>query len=298
MKHALHLTIALLLMLGTSIASLNAQEAEQRQERGYFLPTRITVHLMDEATIAEPGIIEWLAVAVNVVRELYPMYDKYLESEGHIPSGHITLQAQSTGPIGWNSATTIGFNIDWIKPGARGEEDWGMIAHELVHFIQGYPGGAGTGVPMWITEGIGDYVRHTFFEPEREMRPVPRNARYTNAYQISAAFLMWIAENYNLEIVPLLNIHGRSRTYSPDVFVEYTGKELDDLWTEYVETFLQPLWDAERRIVPATMFPKLMQHLAEFKERFATLGPEPRPAPPQAQGGGQGQRGQGGQRQN
>jgi hypothetical protein len=140
---------------------------------------------------------------------------------------------------------------------------------------------------MWITEGIGDFVRHAFFEPEREMRPVnPERASYRQAYQVSAGFLMWIAENYNMEIVPLLNAHGRNRTYSPDVFVEYTGKSLDDLWEEYVEKILRPLHEENRRMVPATMFPKLMQHLREFKAHVATLSEEPRPARPQGGGGG------------
>ena len=298
MKHSLYIAFTFFLVFGyfyvasTPIAvNLMAQEtpvaAEQPEERGYYLPTRITVHLYDEGAVAEPGVIEWLVTAVNVVREYYPLYDKYLESPGHVPSGHVTLQAQSTGPIGWNSATTIGFNVSYIRPGAAGQEDWGMIAHELVHFIQGYPGGAGTGVPMWITEGIGDYVRHAFFEPERPMRPISRNARYQDAYQVSAGFLMWIAENYNLNIVPLLNVHGRNRTYSAAVFEEYTGKELDELWAEYRETVIIPLANENRRMIPAQMFPKLMNHLEEFKAHFATLSAEPRPAqgqPPRRSG--------------
>ena len=278
--------VTLACILAVNLAVQASEEAGQPKERGYYLPTRITVVYYDEAAIAEPGIPEWLAVAVNVIRELYPVYDKYLESDGHIPSGAIELRAQSTGPIGWNSSTTIGFNINYIKPGQPGEEDWGMIAHELVHFIQGYPGGPGTGVPSWVTEGIGDYVRHAFFEPEKEMRPVnPDRARYTDMYQISAGFLMWLADVYDLEIVPKLNVHGRHRTYSEDLFEEYTGKKLDDLWAEYVEKILRPLRDENRRMVPAVMFPNLMEHLKKFKENFAALEVEPRPQP-----SGQGQR--------
>jgi hypothetical protein len=258
--------------------AMNCKAQTTTQERGFFLPTRITAVLYDEATIAEPGIAEFLAVSMNVVREWYPIIDKYLESEGHIPAGDITLRAQSTGPIGWASGTTIGFNINWIRPGARGERDWGMVVHEVVHFIQGYRRGAGTGVPFWIMEGIADYVRHALFEPEVEMRPVnPDEASYTQAYQISAGFLMWIADTYNLGIVPKLNVHGRERTYSDDVFVEYTGKSIGELWAEYVEKILRPLHAENRRMVPAVMFPNLMQHLAAFRERIAGLEAEPRP---------------------
>ena len=294
MKKSIFCIALIFAMSLSAIECRGTQEPERTQERGYYLPTRITIVYYDEAAIAEEGIPEWLAVAVNVIRDLYPKYDKYLESEGHIPSGAIELRAQSTGPIGWNSSTTIGFNVNYIKPGAAGEKDWGMIAHELVHFVQSYPGGPGTGVPGWITEGIGDYVRHAFFEPEKEMRPVnPDRANYTNAYQVSAGFLMWLAEYYDIEIVPKLNVLGRQRTYSDEVFVEYTGKNLDALWAEYVEKILKPLRDEDKRMVPATMFPKLMKHIEEFEKHFATLQPEQRPQQEQMEQ----QRGQRGQRQ-
>ena len=284
MKHIFSLCLALAFLW--SINCLVAQEAtETKPERGYYMPTRITVVYTDAAVIAQEGIPEWLAMAVNVVREYYPLYDKYLETEGHVPSGNVTLQAESGGAIGWNSDTTIGFSINYIKPGAAGEKDWGMIAHELVHFIQGYRDGPGTGVPGWVTEGIGDFVRHAFFEPEKEMRPVnAERASYRNAYQVSAGFLMWIAEHYDLEIVPKLNAHGRFRTYSPEVFVEYTGKSLDDLWAEYAEKILRPLNAENKHMVPAVMFPKLMAHLEKFQAHVATLSEEPRPQGQQRQG--------------
>ena len=295
MKNSFYIALAIGLTfncLPSATVKLRAQESEPAKERGYYLPTRITVEYSDEATIAEPGIPEWLAMAVNVIREWYPRYDKYLETEGHIPAGSVTLRAEGgTGPIGWNSNTTIGFNISWIKPGAGGEKDWGMIAHELVHFVQNYRGGEGIGVPGWVTEGIGDYMRHAFFEPEKEMRAVnPDRAKYTDAYQVSAGFLMWLAETYDLEIVPKLNKHGRQRNYSVEVFEEYTGKKLDDLWTEYVEKILKPLQSENKRLVPAVYFPKLIQHLKAFEERFATLQPEKRPQQTQEQGQGRGQR--------
>ena|GEM_PF-1716012 len=292
MRHTFGITFAVFWVLGffavnTAAVHLMAQESSEdaKQERGYYMPTQISVRYMDAKVIGTEGIPEWLAEAVKVIREFYPLYDKYLESEGHVPSGNVTLQAESSGPIGWNSSTTIGFSIEYIAPGRGGEKDWGMIAHELVHFVQGYPGGAGTGVPGWITEGIGDYVRHAMFEPKVPMRPIGRNARYQDAYQTSAGFLMWITEHYNLDIVPLLNVHGRKRTYSPAVFVEYTGKELDELWAEYRETVILPLANGNRRMIPAEMFPKLMKHLEEFKAHVATLSPEPRPAQGQRGGG-------------
>jgi hypothetical protein len=304
MKRTFGITLSIFLVIGCFHAAnipvavaLMAQETqaseEPKQERGYYLPTRITVVYADEKVIAQDGIPEWLAEAVKVVRKYYPIYDKYLETEGHIPSGAIELRAESSGPIGWNSNTTIGFSIEWIKPGAGGEKDWGMIAHELVHFVQSYPGGPGTGMPTWAMEGIGDFVRHAFFEPEKPMRPVnPDRASYRDAYQVTAGFFLYIVDAYDTDFVKKLNEMGRKRTYSEEIFEQSTGKTLDDLWAEYVEKILRPLQRENKRMVPATMFPNLMQHVREFEEHFATLKEEPRPQQQQPQ-----QRGQGGQRQ-
>ena len=296
---SLFLTIGYFHVTGTPVtAKLMAQETqvseEAKKERGYYMPTRITVVYSDEKVIAQEGIPEWLTEAVKVIRKLYPIYDKYLETEGHVPSGTIELRAESSGAIGWNSSSTIGFSIEWIKPGAGGEKDWGMIAHELVHFVQNYQGGQGTGIPGWATEGIGDFVRHAFYEPEKEMRPVnPNRASYRDAYQVTAGFFMWIAVTYDTEFVRKLNEMGRKRTYSEDFFEQVSGKKLDDLWAEYVEKILQPLQRENKRMVPATMFPNLMKHVREFQEHFATLKEEPRPERQQEQQ----PRGQGGQRQ-
>ena len=282
MKHFFYIALACIVLQGCSSLQAQAQRPTvapfERSDRGFFQPTRITIQLYDEATIATPGIIEWLTAAVHVVQEWYPIIDKYLESEGHVPAGEMTIRAQSTGPIGWVSGTTMGYNIDWIRPGARGEADWGMVAHEIVHFIQGYRRGEGTPVPLWIMEGIADYVRHALFEPHLPMRPVnPETASYGDAYQISAGFLMWIADRYDLDIVPRLNVHGRHRTYSDDVFVEYTGYTIAELWARYVETVLRPLHASDTRMLPQRDFPNLMRHLEEFKAHVATLEAEVRP---------------------
>ncbi|MCL2710825.1 MAG: basic secretory family protein [Planctomycetaceae bacterium] len=289
MKQILSLSLAFVFLL--SVNCLLAQEAtEPKPERGYYMPTRITVVYSDEKVIAQEGIPEWLTMAIKVIRECYPLYDKYLETEGFIPAGAIELRAESSGPIGWNSSTTIGFSIEWIKPGAGGAEDWGMIAHELVHFVQNYQGGEGTGIPGWATEGIGDFVRHVFFEPEKEMRAVnPDRASYTNAYQITAGFFMYICDAYDLDFVKKLNEMGRKRTYTVDIFEQSTGKKIDDLWAEYIEKVVRPLQQENKRIVPTTQFPKLMQSINEFKAHVATLSEEPRPRP-QQQGQQQGQR--------
>ena len=50
---------------------------EVKKERGYYMPTRITIVYSDEKVIGQEGIPEWLAEAVKGIRKLYPIYDKY-----------------------------------------------------------------------------------------------------------------------------------------------------------------------------------------------------------------------------
>jgi len=294
MKRAFCIVFSLLLVIGCLHVASTAIAEEVQRERGFFMPTSITIVLANERVLAQEGIPEWMAEAAKIVMANYGLYDKYLETEGHIPPGDIILRAQDTGAIGWASGPTLGFNISWIAPGRGGHRDWGMVAHELVHLIQGYPGGQqGAGLPFWAMEGLTDAMRHTFFEPEVPMRSVnPANASYTNAYQITAGFFMYIMDEYDTEFLRTLNRMGRTRTYSVDIFEESTGKGLDELWAEYTEKILVPHHRDNRRMVPATLFPNLMQHVQEFKEHFATLEEEPRPGQEQPRG-----QGQGGQRQ-
>jgi len=87
-----------------------------------------------------------------------------------------------------------------------------------------------------------------------------------------------------------LNEAGRKRTYSPEIYEQSTGKNVKDLWKEYVEKVLQPLQEGRKGIVPVTWFPNLMKYKKEFDESYAKLKPEPCPqTQPQQQRQGQGQ---------
>lgn len=260
-----------------------SEEAGKQKERGYRLPTRITVVYWDEDVIAEKGIPEWTAEAVNVIREYYPKYDKYLETEGHLPPGTMELQAHRSGPIGWNNGAAIGFSIRWIKPGAGGENDWGMIVHEMVHYIQNYRSGEAKGLPYWAIEGIADFMRYAFYEPESEMLPVdPNMANYNDGHQVTAGFFMYIVDTYDTDFIKKLNRAARQLTYSGEMYEQNTGKKPDILWAEYVEKVLKPLQQENKRLVPAARFPNVMRHIKEFEEHFSTLKPEPLPRPQQA----------------
>ena len=48
--------------------------------------------------------------------------------------------------------------------------------------------------------------------------------------------LEWLAANKDHEIVVKLNAAMRQGRYAPELWQEYTGKTVDELWTEYLES--------------------------------------------------------------
>jgi len=108
--------------------------------------------------------------------------------------------------------------------------DLGMIVHEMVHVVQSYP----TYNPVWLVEGIADYVRWFFYEPV-DKRPRPNLARASarDSYQTTAAFLYWAANKYNKDLVPKLNAALIAKQYKESLFKDLTGKTLDELNDEW-----------------------------------------------------------------
>lgn len=115
-------------------------------------------------------------------------------------------------------------------------EDLDLMTHEIMHIIQSYPGGAG---PGWLTEGIADYVRHKYGLDNEGARwsltAFDSKHHYTNSYRITARFLEWVSQNYDKKLVNKMDKNLRAKTYAPELWKKYTGKELDELWDEYTK---------------------------------------------------------------
>lgn len=265
MKHFFYVAPAWLVLIGSlhmanvSIAvDLNAQEtvtpeeSKKTEERKPVHLEKLTIIFEGEEVLKQEGIHEWAGKAGKIVTECYPKFDKLLESEGYTPPKEMSIIFRKMAGVAFSTGTQIVISADWIK---QQPQDFGMVAHELVHIIQRYPGGRGEGgAPGWVTEGIADYIRHAHFEPDVQMRPVnPTQIKYTDQYQITAGFFMWIEHIYDKEFVTKLNAHARQRTYSDDLFEKYNGKNLDNLWAEYVE-FLQQQPGNTPRLKPSEVF--------------------------------------------
>lgn len=129
------------------------------------------------------------------------------------------------------SGNVIRVNPEWMK---KHPEDLDVVTHEAMHIVQSYKGHSG---PGWITEGIADYVRHQFGvnneAADWSLTPFNEKQSYTNAYRITARFLVWITKNYKKSFVQSLNQAMREGTYTDNFWQEHTGKSVDELWSIY-----------------------------------------------------------------
>lgn len=78
---------------------------------------------------------------------------------------------------------TITYNEPYLR---RMTDDAGMFVHELTHVVQAYPGGT---TPVWLTEGITDYLRDYILLPEPTRWADPATADYRKGYTHAARLL-------------------------------------------------------------------------------------------------------------
>lgn len=114
-------------------------------------------------------------------------------------------------------------------------EDVDVITHEAMHIVQAYNFQAET---LWLSEGIADYVRYTYGVNNKKagwsLPPYRAGQSYHNSYRISARFLVWLEQRKRRNLVNKLDKAMRKGTYTADMWVKLTGKNVDELWSEYI----------------------------------------------------------------
>ena len=106
-------------------------------------------------------------------------------------------------------------------------DDVGALVHELVHVIQSYPNGA----PGWLVEGIADYVRYYYFEPEKGYAFKPRAGQdYHAGYNPAAALLAKVQVGKPQAIVAKLNGLGHNGKLTESTFKDVVGMTPDEAW--------------------------------------------------------------------
>ncbi len=114
--------------------------------------------------------------------------------------------------------------------------DIDIVTHEGMHVVQGYGYGSG---PVWLTEGIADYVRYKFgYDNVGSKWYLPAyNAKqnYKNSYRVTGRFFVWLEQNVKEGLIAKIDDLLRKKEYTIDTWKNLTGKTLDELWEEYGE---------------------------------------------------------------
>lgn len=112
--------------------------------------------------------------------------------------------------------------------------DIDVVTHEVMHIVQDY---GNSGGPGWLTEGIADYARYKFGVDNPgahwELPAFKSTQHYSNAYRITARFLVWIEKNVKPGLVKTFDKQLREHTFTNESWKKETGKTVDELWAAY-----------------------------------------------------------------
>jgi len=138
-------------------------------------------------------------------------------------------------------AVTAGNHI--LFNGSIAEKDipnaCGALVHEMTHVFQQYPrplSGYSAG-PLWLTEGLADYVRAR----ARDITDRPswcaacgRGQTYKVGYTCAAALLLYIERTYaDSKPVENINLALLDGSYNEGLWSALTGKDIDSLWNDF-----------------------------------------------------------------
>ena len=185
-----------------------------------------------------PELAAWVREElVPAVKEYYPKIVRFLPSKGFSAYKDVSITFKQYKGTSWAIANGNHISCNPAKFLDFKKEGIAKVIHEMTHVVQG-GGNWGRTVPVWLSEGIADYVRYTC-QPPKERAPSPRTYHYETGYYGAAYFLYWIAGTYDKDIVPKLTAAGRQGSFgrrginSDKVFKQLTGRTLQELNAEW-----------------------------------------------------------------
>lgn len=189
----------------------------------FLYPIEITAVTEDA-----PELKEWAEKVVRVCERAYPMINQELKSAGFKPRTTITMTLKNDySGVAMAGGGRITGSVKYFK---AHPEDIGAMVHETVHCVQQY---RAQNNPGWLVEGIADYVRFFKYEPGKLQPLSPMRARYNGSYKVTAAFLAYLTEKYDKDLVRKLNQAMREGEYKEELFKVLTGKPLTELGEEW-----------------------------------------------------------------
>jgi hypothetical protein len=201
------------------VISANAQKTTVYNNHGYkltFINYDATLDSAEQARMVNTFYVVYpeLAKAYNLqtLKSVTMVIDTTYKGVAETADGKVTI------------------NYMWMH---KHPEDLDVITHEVMHIVQDYKGYE----PGWLTEGIADYARYKFGINNNaanwKLPEYKSTQNYTDAYRVTARFLVWIEKNYNANAVKSLDEQMRKHTYTDASWQQLTGKSLDELWKTY-----------------------------------------------------------------
>jgi hypothetical protein len=189
-------------------------------------PIEFTIDVSDA-----PDMKEWAEKAARVCERQYPMINEELKSDGYKPPTQVTMTLKNDYR---GVAATGGSRITGsVKYFQDHPDDVGAMVHETVHVVQRY---RTRNNPGWLVEGVADYVRFFKYEPGKLGRINPDRARFDGSYRVTAAFLNYVSDKYDKELVRKLNKAMREGEYKEELWSELTKKTVKELDAEWRAT--------------------------------------------------------------
>ena len=178
-----------------------------------------------------PEMKDWADKVARVCERQFPLICEELKSPGYKPTHWVTMTLKKD--YQGVAATGGGRITGSVKFFKDHPDDIGAMVHETVHVVQRY---RSRNNPGWLVEGVADYYRFFKYEPGKIGRINADRARYNGSYRTTAAFLAYVTDKYDKEIVRKLNQAMRENKYKEEMFKEYTGKTVQELDTEWRAT--------------------------------------------------------------
>ncbi|MEO3403271.1 basic secretory protein-like protein [Mucilaginibacter sp. CAU 1740] len=166
---------------------------------------------------------------VDTYFEIYPVLIKTFNK--NTTKSVVFVTDTAYGGVAEASGNRILFSTKYLKAHPT---DIDVVTHETMHLVQGYGYSAG---PVWLTEGIADYVRYKFgvdnVGSKWYLPAFKKEQSYKNSYRITARFFVWLEKNVKPGLIADLDKQLRAHQYTDQSWVTLTGKDLDALWEAY-----------------------------------------------------------------
>ncbi|PUA29119.1 MAG: hypothetical protein B0W54_00465 [Cellvibrio sp. 79] len=168
----------------------------------------------------------------NLVCTFHTVYPQLFARFNQNAPQTVYLDIRDIDPPAYAGGDRITVQRQWML---NNPHDTDIMVHEGMHIIQGYSFG---NVPGWLTEGIADFVRNEYGLSNIgwSLQQYRYGQHYSNGYGVAASFLQWIEANYaggGSSRVDQLDQLLRSGQYTNNIWVQWTGYDVDHLWYFY-----------------------------------------------------------------